>query len=224
MSYFITGTDTDAGKTVFATALLDWLSKQTSSAVGYKPIAAGCEQANGRLQNTDALALLAASQPKPLYQAVNPIALEEAIAPHIAAENSGIGIELADLEAGYHKLQSQYQHVVVEGAGGWLVPINASQSLADLAAAIHLPVILVVGMKLGCINHALLTAAAIQQSQCKLAGWVANTLEPQMPALEQNIQHLTSTLNAPLLGIVPHLDNPDTESVQRYIDFSQLDD
>jgi dethiobiotin synthetase len=220
-SWFITGTDTDVGKTIVATALLDWLSQQ-GTACGYKPVAAGCECVDGQLKNSDALALQAASRPKPNYSLVNPVALAEPIAPHIAAANKSTVINVGELTQQARDIEKDYQYLVVEGAGGWMVPLNKMQSFADLAVDIGFPVILVVGIRLGCINHALLTASAIKNSGLHLAGWVANCLHPEMPALLENINSIKQRLDAPLLGVLPKLDKPDTATIQQHINFQTL--
>jgi dethiobiotin synthetase len=219
--WFVTGTDTDVGKTVISTALVDWLS-QRGTACGYKPVAAGCDRIDGDLRNADALALQAASQPRPDYTEINPIALEAAIAPHIAAAQAGGDIHLPQLASNARGLQENYQFVVAEGAGGWLVPLNQQQTFADLAVELGYPVILVVAIRLGCINHALLTANAIENSGLPLAGWVANCIQADMPALEENINSLKQRLAAPLLGILPKLDKLDTATIQQHIGFQTL--
>lgn len=220
-SWFVTGTDTDVGKTLISSALVDWLC-QHGTACGYKPVAAGCEVIAGQLRNDDALALQAASQPRPNYSQINPVALEAAIAPHIAAQLTKVTISSSLLVDQARQIENSYQYSVVEGAGGWLVPLSDSQTFADLAKELGHPVILVVAMRLGCINHALLTANAIENSGLPLAGWVANCLEPDMPALQQNINSLKQRLDAPLIGILPKLEKPDTTTVQQHIGFQIL--
>lgn len=219
--WFITGTDTDVGKTLISAAFVDWLAQQ-DTACGYKPVAAGCNMVDDQLLNDDALALQAASLPKPSYSEINPIALERAIAPHIAAAETATTINLSDLVDKARHLENKHRFVVIEGAGGWLVPLNDQHSFADLAAELNHPVILVVAMRLGCINHALLTANAIKNSGLELAGWIANCLDPEMPALTENINSVKLRLPAPLLGIVPKLDKPDTKAIQQHIGFQTL--
>lgn len=219
--WFITGTDTDVGKTLVSAALVAWLAEH-GTACGYKPVAAGCKLVDGKLRNEDALALQACSQPQPTYEQVNPVALQAAIAPHIAAEQIGTAIETAPLIGGLRTLRSSHQYIVVEGAGGWLVPLNERETFADVAAEIGFPVILVVAVRLGCINHALLTANAIENSGLPFAGWVANCLQADLPALQENINTLKQRLNAPLLGIVPTLDKPDTATIKQHIGFQTL--
>lgn len=203
--YFIAGTDTDAGKTYVANALLKEAAKQGLSTLGLKPVAAGSELFDGREANDDALALQSASTVKPSYDLVNPVLLKRPMAPHLAAEDEGKRITVQTL-AGYCRgawMSAPAEFTLIEGAGGWRVPLNARESLAGLAIELQLEVILVVGMKLGCLNHALLTAETIARDGCKLAGWVANTIDHDMLELERNIQSLQARLPAPLLGVMP---------------------
>lgn len=200
-SVFITGTDTECGKTHVATAVLHGLRGAGQRAVGYKPVAAGCESTAAGLRNADGLQLQAASIPGVAYEAINPVALEPAIAPHLAAADRGLEISLSRLLAGAQALTRQADWVVVEGAGGFLVPLTAELSFADLVAEAGWPVILVVGMRLGCINHALLSAEAIR-SRGTFLGWVANVLPPVQERVEDNIASLRARLGAPCLGVV----------------------
>jgi dethiobiotin synthetase len=204
-SYFITGTDTGIGKTLVAAALLQLAKKQGLSTLGLKPVAAGCELIDGQWMNDDARELMLASSIEPAYSVVNPLALREAIAPHIAAEHEGIAIQAGQLASHCQKHIKLADFTVIEGAGGWQVPLNGGETMADLATAIACPVILVVGLRLGCINHALLTAAAIEQTGLQLAGWVANGIDPNMFVPAQNISTLRARLNAPMLGQIPWL-------------------
>ena len=202
---FVTGTDTDVGKTVIATALLRLARLRGLRCVAVKPVAAGCEWRDGELVNDDALALLRASESGQRYRAVNPVALEAAIAPHIAAAESGVSLRVEDLAARCREtLAAPHDFAVIEGAGGWLVPVDDGATLADLCAALKARPVLVVAMRLGCLNHALLTAAAIAEAGVELAGWVANCAGPPMPRLEANVAALRSRLAAPCLGVVPH--------------------
>lgn len=202
--YFITGTDTDVGKTVITLGLMQHLRQQGKTVAAMKPVASGCEQTPAGLRNDDAVQLLQQSSICLDYDQVNPYAFEPAIAPHIAAAQCGIRIEPEKIQRIYATLTGQADCVLVEGVGGWQVPLNDRLTMADLAVQLGLDVILVVAMRLGCLNHALLTAAAIQSSGLKLAGWVANCL-PQMQAVDENINALKSRISAPLLGIVPAL-------------------
>lgn len=202
-AFFITGTDTGCGKTAVTSALLDALTAN-HSAVGYKPVAAGCEHSEQGWQNDDALLLQAHSQPSPAYSSVNPYAFPAAIAPHIAAQQVGVEIDSSIIQQGFQQLQGAYQHVLVEGAGGWRVPLNQNLAISDLPTLLDIPVILVVGLKLGCINHATLSAESILNRGTRLAGWVANQIEPDMPAFEENLatlnKVLTEQLSVPLIA------------------------
>ena len=204
--YFITGTDTDVGKTVVTLGLMQYLQQQGKTVVAMKPVASGCEQTSGGLRNDDAVQLLQQSSIRLEYDQVNPYAFEPAIAPHIAAAQRGVRIEPEKIQQVYTALTDQADCVLVEGIGGWQVPLNGEVTMAELAVLLGADIILVVGMRLGCLNHALLTAEAIQSSGLRLAGWVANCLPSiQMEAVDENINTLKSMISAPLLGIVPAL-------------------
>lgn len=197
--YFVTGTDTGVGKTTISCALLRTFAAQGKKVVGMKPVVAGSE--NGRWHDVEQL--IAASNINAVREHINPYAFDPPVSPHIAAQQAGIDIDLAVIQHAYQALSNQADVVIVEGAGGFLVPLNAQQTGADLARALNLPVILVVGMRLGCLNHALLSAQAIRAAGLPLAGWVANGIDPQMMALEENIATLERRLDGPLLGVVP---------------------
>ena len=188
--FFVTGTDTSVGKTCIAAALLHGFAASGLSCVGMKPVAAGCDWRDGVAYWGDVEQLIAASSVQADPAWVNPYRFEPPIAPHIAAAQAGVTIRLDKIVAACRALQAQADVVVVEGAGGWLVPLNAQHSIADLASQLGLPVILVVGMRLGCINHALLTARAIEDCGLKCAGWVANVIDAEMSALPENIEAL----------------------------------
>ena len=204
-SFFITGSDTGVGKTLVATALLLAAGRRGLRTIGIKPLSAGCERrGQDQLFNNDALALQVAATVSLDYGTVNPVALEPFLAPHIAAAQAGVELVSADFVEHVASLQDiGADLVIVEGAGGWLVPLNASETMADVCRDSDLPAIMVVSMKLGCINHALLTAGAIRQSGVRLAAWVANSVEPEMIALEENLQTLHAGLSAPMLGTIP---------------------
>lgn len=208
---FITGTDTGVGKTLFSAALLLRLGESGVRAAACKPVAAGCRREAGRLVNADAELLAAVAPLGAPLQTVNPVALEPAIAPHIAAADDRTPLDAATLAAACRAAGSGGDYLVVEGAGGWLVPLNDTETLADVAVALRLPVILVVGMRLGCLNHALLSAAAIRADGLALAGWVANPMASPMPRLEENIATLSQRLQAPLLARLPAC-NADSEA------------
>ena len=193
-AFFITGTDTGVGKTHVACKLIADYVAQGYKVIGMKPVAAGCELVDGEWVNEDVLKLEAASNVQAPRELTNPYSFKEAIAPHIAAKNAGAEIKIEKIVQAYHQLTSMADVVIVEGAGGFLVPLNEKENLADLAAALAIPIILVVGMKLGCINHCLLSAEAIKARQLTLHGWVANHIDPEMPFLQENIQTLTKQL------------------------------
>ncbi len=219
---FVTGTDTGVGKTWVSRALLKGLN-QRGSAVGMKPVASGCERGPEGLRNEDALGLIAESVPRPDYPLVNPYAFAPPIAPHLAALESGQRIAIEVILERYHALARLADRVVVEGVGGWLVPLQeGGPTVADLAVALGLPVVLVVGLRLGCINHALLTAEAIRGRRLPLVGWVANRIDPAMTRPEANIQTLATHLGAPLLGVVPHLPAWDAATVAASLDLGPL--
>lgn len=221
-SYFITGTDTAVGKTLVANALLQLASQQGLSTLGLKPLAAGCEQIDGTWMNEDARQLMLASSIKPDYATVNPVALREAMAPHIAAARENRTLSCAELRVLTNPHIDKADFTVVEGAGGWLVPLNDDETMTDLAMELDLSIILVVGMRLGCINHALLTANAIQDARLGIAGWVANQIDPDMAVLDENIATLESRLDAPLLGRVPWLPDQDVNTAAEHLDLSLL--
>lgn len=203
-AYFVTGTDTNVGKTLIASGLLRAFADSGMRAVGMKPVAAGCEEVGGILHCADVTSLLAAGNIAAALSVVNPYALIPPIAPHLAAELAGVEIRLEEIVRCFRELQKTADVVVVEGVGGFMVPLNPRQDTADLAQLLDLPVILVVGLRLGCLNHALLTAEAIKRRGLRLAGWVANLIEPDLPFVEANISALEQRLPAPLLGAVPY--------------------
>lgn len=203
---FIAGTDTGIGKTHVACTVLHALRTTGRSVCGMKPVASGCIETPQGLRNDDALALLAASSaPQPSYEQVNPVALRDALSPHLAAAHDGVTITLPPLHAAFDALCSRYDTVVVEGVGGWRVPLALPGLFAaDIAKTLSLPVVLVVGLRLGCLSHALLTAEAIEADGCRLVGWIGNRIDPQMAAIEENIDTLRTLLPAPCLGILPY--------------------
>lgn len=214
---FVTGTDTEVGKTRISVALIELLQQQGKRVACMKPIASGCEQTAQGLRNDDALALMKQSNVQLDYDTVNPYAFEPAIAPHIAAQQAGITIALDLIKQQFQQIEDQADTVVVEGAGGWLVPLNKQQTMADLAIELALPIVLVVDIRLGCINHALLTVASIKQSGLKLKGWVANQRAGNEQATEI-INTLQQAIPAPCIGIVPVL-----EPQQSAVNFLTMD-
>lgn len=202
--FFIVGTDTGVGKTRVAAALLRAYARLGHRAVGMKPVAAGAELLDGVWVNEDVVELRAASNVDGPLEQINPYLFREAIAPHIAADHKGVDISLPRIRAAYDALASQADVVVVEGAGGLLVPLSRDKDMADLALALKLPLILVVGMRLGCLNHALLTAEAMSNRGLELAAWVANRMDPAMAAYDENLAALAQRLPCPLLAELPY--------------------
>ena len=208
LGFFVTGTDTDVGKTYIASALVRHFVEQGYKTIGMKPVAAGCDRVNGELRHGDVEALVAASNVQTALSDVNPYAFVPAIAPHIAAEQAGLNVSLEKIQQAFDGLKSQADVVVVEGAGGFRVPINQQETMADLAIKLNLPVILVVGIRLGCINHALMTAGSIKAAGLNLVGWVANRMDPNMTVLEENIATLKAMIKAPCIADVAWNEEP----------------
>ncbi|SEO36261.1 dethiobiotin synthase [Nitrosovibrio sp. Nv6] len=215
--YFVTGTGTGVGKTVASCALLHAFSARGKTTVGMKPVAAGRE--NGKWKDVELLA--AASTVAAPREQVNPYALNPPIAPHIAASLAGINIDINVVRQAYLELQKIADVVIVEGAGGFLVPLNDRQDSADMAQALGLPVIVVVGMQLGCLSDALLTAQAVRATGLPLAGWVANRIDPQMASFEENVLALEQRLKCPLLGVLPFEKNPDPKKLSALLDIAK---
>ncbi len=190
-AFFITGTDTDVGKTYVACQLMREYVAQGYKVIGMKPVAAGCDFVDGVWVNDDVLKLEAASNVAAPREWVNPYSFKEAIAPHIAAKSAGVTIKISVIKNAFDELKKLADIVIVEGAGGFLVPLNDTENMADLAAALDIPIILVVGMKLGCINHSLLTIEAIKARNLRLYGWIANKIEPDMAFCNENIATIT---------------------------------
>ncbi|MGH1471059.1 MAG: dethiobiotin synthase [Cellvibrionaceae bacterium] len=222
--YFVTGTDTEVGKTFVASSMLNLLSRQGERCFGLKPIASGCEKIVGKWMNEDALSLIENSSISLPYEDVNPIALPEAIAPHLAAKKNNIDLSVNDISNHCRKIFKQNEaaadYSLVEGAGGWFVPLNDEETYADVIKVLNLDVILVIGIRLGCINHALLTESAIQQSGLKLTGWVANTVSVDVPNQKEIVQTLKQKINAPCMGVIPYLaGNKYSENILMASDF-----
>jgi dethiobiotin synthetase len=202
--YFVTGTDTGVGKTCVSLGLMQLLQSQGHVVTAMKPVASGCHSTPAGLVSDDALQLQAQASFTVPYHQVNPYAFEPAIAPHLAARASGVKIEVEVIKAALAAVTEAADRVVVEGVGGWLVPINSTRTMADVAAAIGLPVVMVVGVRLGCINHALLTAAAIEAASVEFAGWIANRVDPACEAADETVAALRERLSAPFLGEVAY--------------------
>jgi len=207
--WFVTGTDTGIGKSLASATLLHALRTRGLRAVGMKPLASGCESTPQGWRNEDALALQAASDPRPAYDDVNPFALPNPLAPELAAADAGIRVTLAPIVSAFQRLSSQADAVVVEGVGGWAAPLSADLDQADLARALDLPVVLVVGLRLGCINHARLTARAIEDDGLRLAGWIANDIDPAMARADENFEMLKQRLPVACWGRLPFRQKPD---------------
>jgi dethiobiotin synthetase len=220
--YFITGTDTGVGKTLVACALLYAFVRAGHRAVGMKPVAAGAVRHAAGLINEDVEQLRAAGNVTADSALINPYCFEPAIAPHIAASQAGITIDLERVVRAYRLLSADADRVVVEGAGGFCVPLNRHETTADVAGLLGLPVVLVVGVRLGCLNHALLTAQAISARGLKLAGWVSNQIDAAMPAARENVAALAERLAAPLLATLPFVAAPDFRQVAAQLDLTGL--
>ena len=212
---FVTGTDTGVGKTLVASALIRALRRRGLVVAGYKPVAAGAECRDGKLRNDDALTLADASGLDGPYCRVNPYCFAPAIAPHIAAADRSVVIELDIIKREFNELQRISDAVVAEGAGGWLVPLGRDLTMADVARTLDLPVLMVVGLRLGCLNHALLTAQAIQASGVRLAGWIGSQVDPAMPRPVENLATLDAQLDVPCLGVMGNPQHPACADVSR---------
>lgn len=219
---FVTGTDTHVGKTWISLGLVTALKGRGLRTGAMKPVASGCIETAEGLRNEDALRLQAAANVPLAYRQVNPVSLAPPIAPHLAAREAGTAIDVQALSDAFRVLAGHCEWVVVEGAGGWRVPLGDDETLADLVRAMVLPVILVVGVRLGCLNHALLSAEAIRGDGMTLAGWVANLVEPDVPRARENVDTLRARLPAPLLGCVPHLRDCDPDAIAAALDLTPL--
>jgi len=221
--FFIAGTDTDVGKTVITAGILEKANQHGLRTIGLKPVAAGCELIDGQLRNSDALLIQETASVPLSYDEVNPVALTLAIAPHIAAEKEERKLSADRLAA---LCRGAMMHpadlLLIEGAGGWRVPLNRTETLAKVPVLLEVPVILVVGVKLGCINHALLSVEAIRRDGLPLAGWVANRIDGDMGEYEENVATLRSLLPAPLLGEVPRLADPSPATVAKFVEITGL--
>lgn len=211
---FVTGTDTGSGKTRASALLVRAHRACGRRAIGIKPVASGCRETPEGLRNEDAETLGSASDPAPPYALCNPYAFAPPIAPHIAAREAGIAIALDPIVEAYRTLASRVDRIVVEGVGGWAVPLSDALMQADLVRALDVPVILVVGLRLGCINHALLSAHAIAADGCVLAGWIANRIDPDMARADENLDTLRARIDAPLLGVLAHASAPRDADVE----------
>ena len=228
-NYYVTGTDTGIGKTAVSAGLVRALRADGRRVIGMKPVASGCVDVGqggdvGQWRNSDALALLAVSDPAPPYGDLNPFALPSPIAPELAARDAGVEVTLPPLLAAHARLHALADTVVVEGVGGWAAPLSATLTQAQLVRALDLPVLLVVGLRLGCLNHAILSAGAIARDGCRLAGWIGNAVDPEMDRREDQRAMLQARLGAPCLGWIPHLPGSDPASVSRYLEVASWPD
>lgn len=206
-AYFVTGTDTNVGKTWATLALMTHFKQQNLSVLGMKPVASGCEKINDEWQNSDALAIQKMGSQVVDYSLINPFAYELPISPHLAGKENPANLET--IFANFQTLQNLADVVVVEGAGGWYAPLNDTETIADLAKKLNLPIILVVGIKLGCINHAVLTTQAIQNANLTCVGWLAICNDVDFDCIDLTIESLKNRLTMPLLGIFPYLEEAD---------------
>ncbi|MBK1719730.1 dethiobiotin synthase [Thiocystis violacea] len=220
---FVTGTDTGCGKTEISLGLMAALQARGLRVLAMKPVASGAVPGPEGPRNADALRLQAQGSTQAPYHLVNPHAFEPPIAPHLAAEAAGVAISLSGIRDAYQALGREADLVVVEGVGGWRVPLGPNLFLGDIPRALGLPVILVVGLKLGCLNHALLTVESLRANGVRLAGWVGNQVEPDMPALAGNLATLNALIEAPSLGVIPWLATPDPRTIARHLHLDRLD-
>jgi len=217
---YVTGTDTGIGKTFSSCALLHALRQRGHRAVGMKPVASGCETTAEGLRNEDALALQAASDPVPAYADLNPYALPLPLAPELAAADAGVSLSLAPIEAAFARLRAQADVVVVEGVGGWLAPLSATLDQSHLTQALNLPVVLVVGLRLGCLNHARLSAQAIAASGATCIGWIANEVDPKMDCIDENVAMLRERLPLPYWGRLPYAPGMDPARLAEHLELT----
>ncbi len=220
--FFVTGTDTGVGKTVITAALIQSLAQQGFRVAGMKPVASGAEKQDGILVNDDALTLQGVANVAVTYDMVNPYVFVDPVSPNLAARHCGVRIDLDRIRHHYAALAEGTDFVMVEGVGGWRVPLNESQAVSDMAATLDLPVILVVGMRLGCLNHAILTYESMMTSGARCLGWIANIMEAETRFVPEMIETLQRRINANLLGIVPPLNEHSPTRVMEYLDTSFL--
>jgi dethiobiotin synthetase len=216
-AFYLTGTDTDAGKTLATCALLQAFRAAGKTAVGMKPVASGCVQSAEGWRNDDAVRLLANSDPNLNYELVNLFALPDATAPEIAAARAGITVTLPAIEQAFRELQARADIVLIEGVGGWMAPLATGLDQCELARRCGAPVILVVGMRLGCINHARLSARAIQADGCELRGWIANAIDPDLAYADEYFRQLSAAMPAPCLGRLPFMQVPDPKLLAAHL-------
>jgi len=214
-AFFITGTDTGVGKTWASVALMRFFSMQGQSVIGMKPVAAGCEWLDGQLKNEDALLMQQYASVELDYQEINPYAYKAPVSPHLAAVDNPV--QIGGVLKAFGKIKNKADVTIVEGAGGWFAPLNHEQDIADLAIALQMPVIMVVAIRLGCINHARLTFQAIQAANVECAGWIAMCVDPNMQKQAENIATIKNKITVPLLGVLPYMDVMDFDRLAENI-------
>jgi dethiobiotin synthetase len=219
---YVTGTDTGIGKTLVSCALLHALRGHGLRAAGMKPVASGCECVDGEWKNADAIALQVAGEPGIAYADINPFALKHPLAPELAARDAGIEVTLPPILAAHARVADHADALIIEGVGGWAAPLSASLMQADLVRVLRLPVVLVVGLRLGCLNHALLSARAIIADGVHLAGWVGSQVDPAMERVEDNLAMLRERLPAPCWGVLPHASDADPAVMARHLRIPML--
>lgn len=214
---YVTGTDTGVGKTLVSAALLHALRLNNAIALGMKPLASGCDMIDGRLRNEDALMLQRAGAFEAAYEDINPFALRHPLAPELAARDDGVVVSLEPIRDAHARLQAQSDVVVVEGVGGWMAPLSGELMQADLVRALDIPVVLVVGLRLGCLNHAYLSARAIEADGARLVGWIGTGIDPAMSRMQDNLALLAARLHAPCWGVLPHSPSPDPNAMSAHL-------
>lgn len=214
---YVTGTDTGVGKTLVSAALLHALRLNNVIALGMKPLASGCDMIDGRLRNEDALMLQRAGAFEAAYEDINPFALRHPLAPELAARDDGVVVSLEPIRDAHARLQAQSDVVVVEGVGGWMAPLSGELMQADLVRALDIPVVLVVGLRLGCLNHAYLSARAIEADGARLVGWIGTGIDPAMSRMQDNLALLAARLHAPCWGVLPHSPSPDPNAMSAHL-------
>lgn len=221
-SVYVSGTDTGIGKTLASCALLHALRGHGLRAVGMKPVASGCARIDGDWKNADALALQTAGEPGIAYADINPFALEHPLAPELAARDAGVEVALPPILDAYARLAEHADALIIEGVGGWAAPLSTSLMQADLVRALRVPVLLVVGLRLGCLNHALLSARAIAADGAHLAGWIASHVDPAMERVDDNLAMLRARMPAPCWGVLPHVPDADPAAMPRHLRIPML--
>ncbi len=220
--FFVTGTDTGVGKTEITLALMSLLQEKGYRVNAMKPIAAGGTEIDGRLVNEDARRLQQQASAEVDYARVNPYVFKPAIAPSIAAQTAGVEIEINRIREEFGRVCSNADYTLVEGIGGWQVPVNRHQTMVDIVKLLNIPVILVVGFRLGCLNHALLTYQSIKAARMQCVAWVANTIDPKLECIQENYLTLIDRLDCPCIGAVPYLNSPSTAEIAKLLHLQQL--